>query len=167
MRREDSTLSSLPESDVQHPLSPGSRTPNSRQADPLLSVFDNPTDDDSEQQFILVNGQLFPKPGTPADAPPPYAPYPAGRARAQTFTAGSPLVALPPLPPYRRQSEPRITETTPLLGAGFSPQRTGPRSALGYIFKGDERGYWSTLSVTGVWKSLFHTLVINFPFVSS
>lgn len=155
-----------PQRDVRHPLGPPHRsTTSGRRSDPLLSDLDNDAGQDDEQQFVFVNGQLFPKPATPTDAPPPYAPYPTGRARAQTFTAGSPLVALPPLPQYRRESEPRSTETTPLLGVD-SPRRVGYSSPLGFIIKGDERGYWSTLWDVSAWKSLFHTVAINFPFVS-
>lgn len=150
-----------------HPLgtSPQAQPPMSPRTDPLLSEPNESTLGDEDQEFILVNGQLFPKPATPTDAPPPYAPYPAGRVRAQTFTAGSPLVALPPLPQYRRESAPGGTETTPLLGTDGA-QRVEYGSPLGYIIKGDERGYWSTLCDGAAWKSLFHTLVLNFPFVS-
>lgn len=158
---------SQPHRDVSHPLgsSPPVPSPISPQVDPLLSEAGATPSVDHDQEFIFVNGQLFPKPATPTDAPPPYAPYPAGRARAQTFTAGSPLVALPPLPQYRRESAPGGTETTPLL-ASDPLERARYRSPFEYIIKGDERGYWSTLCDGAAWKSLFHTLVINFPFVS-
>lgn len=166
-RTENAELTSPhPQRHIPHPLgsSPPSQPPTSTQVDPLGSESD--IVEDNDPQFILVNGQLFPKPAIPTDAPPPYAPYPAGRARAQTFTAGSPLVALPPLPQYRRESAPGGTETTPLLGAD-PLQRARYRSPLEYIIKGDEHGYSSTLWDGAAWKSLFHTLVINFPFVSS
>lgn len=154
---------------VPHPLgdsqlshTPLSASRSQEALDPLLGDFDHATGSDGESQFVLVNGRLYPKPAAPADAPPPYAPYPAGaaRGRSQTFPASGQHAALPPLPQYRQVEG--ATETTPLLASSGSQ----PRSTLRYVLRGDGQGYWAALRDRANWRALLHLLLINFPFVS-